>query len=213
MRYNGGMPIAARRVDGGSWIMTGRTRTRIREGMALEEFLKLPEQKPYLEYIDGRIEAKVSPQKKGGLILLRLLERLNRWAEPTCRGLALPRLRCTFAGRSIIPDVVFLLSEHIEIDDEGEPVDETLRTPDIHTEIISPELSVEKSRDKLAHSTAHGCPLGWMIHLETKTIDVFRPDQPVLRMAPDGVLEGEPVLPEFRLPVAEVFGWLKLRFD
>ena len=29
-------------------------------------------------------------------------------------------------------------------------------------------------------------------------------------MAPDGVLDGEPVLPGFRLPVAEVFGWLKL---
>src|SRR3982074_2886696 len=58
------------------------SRTRIREGMSLEEFLELPEDKPYLEYIDGRIEAKVSPQKKHSLLTVRFVERLNRWAEP-----------------------------------------------------------------------------------------------------------------------------------
>ncbi|MEA2631108.1 MAG: hypothetical protein QOE66_1327, partial [Chloroflexota bacterium] len=44
------------------------SRTRIREGMTLEEFLTLPEDRPYLEYIDGRIKAKVSPQKKHSLL-------------------------------------------------------------------------------------------------------------------------------------------------
>src|SRR3954470_3455027 len=100
------------------------SRTRIREGMTLEEFLELPEDKPYLEYIDGRIEAKVSPQFKHSLITLRLMEHLNRWAGAGRRGCAWPELRCTFAGRSIIPDIVFLLGEHIEIEASGEPVNE-----------------------------------------------------------------------------------------
>jgi Uma2 family endonuclease len=188
------------------------SRTRIRRGMTLEEFLELPEEKPYLEYIDGRIEAKVSPQKKHSLLTGQLVECLNRWAKPARLGHAFPELRCTFAGRSIIPDVVFLLKEHIEIDEEGEPLDPTPWPPDLHVEIISPDQSVQKARGKLIHSTAHGCPLGWMIHPNRKTIDVFRPGQPVERMAAEGVLEGEPVLPGFRLPVAEVFGWLKLKF-
>jgi Uma2 family endonuclease len=188
------------------------SRTRIREGttMTLEEFLKLPEDRPYLEFIDGRIEAKVSPQKKHSLFTLRFLERLNRWAEPARLGLAFPELRCTFAGRSIIPDVVFLLKEHIEIDEKGEPVNQTPWPPDIHIEIISPDQSVRKSRGKLIHSTANGCPLGWMIHPEKKTVDVFRPGQAEERMPAEGILEGEPVLPGFRLAVSEVFGWLKL---
>jgi Uma2 family endonuclease len=188
------------------------SRTRIREGMTLEEFLKLPEEKPYLEYFDGRIEAKVSPQSKHSLLTLEVSVRLNGWAKPRRLGLAWPELRCTFAGRSIIPDVVFLLKEHIEIDDEGEPVDRIWCPPDIHVEIISPDQTVKKSREKLAHSTAHGCPLGWLINPEKKkkTIDVFRPDHPPERMAPDGVLDGAPTLPGFCLPVAEVFSWLKL---
>jgi Uma2 family endonuclease len=187
------------------------SRTRIRETMTLEEFLKLPEDKPYLEYIDGRIEAKVSPQKEHSLLTLRLLERLNRWAEPARLGLALPELRCTFAGRSIIPDVVFLLKDHIEINERGRPANETPWPPDIHVEIISPEQSLKKARAKLTHSTSHGCSLGWLIHPVRETIDVYRPSQSAEeRVASDGVLEGEPVLPGFRLPVAEVFGWLKL---
>ena len=62
---------------------------------------------------------------------------------------------------------------------------------------------------KLIHATAHGCPLGWLIHPYQKTIDVYRPGRPPERLAPDAVLEGEPVLPGFRLPASEVFGWLK----
>jgi Uma2 family endonuclease len=186
------------------------SRTRIREGMTLEEFLKLPDDKPYLEYIDGRIEAKVAPQMKHSLITSRLTERLNRWAKSVRLGLALPELRCTFAGRSIIPDVAFLLREHIEIDDLGEYADDTPWPPDIHVDIVSPGQNMEKTHEKLRHSTSNGCLLGWLIDPEKKTIDVYRPGRPAERMAPDGVLEGEPVLPGFRLPVAEVFGWLKL---
>jgi Uma2 family endonuclease len=184
----------------------------VRKSLTLEEFLKLPEQKPVLEYIDGRVRAKAVPQKKHALITLRIGERLNRFAEPAGLGLALPELRCTFAGRSIVPDVAFLLAEHIVTDEQGEPVNETPIPPDIHVEIISPDQSVTSSHEKLVHSTSNGCPLGWLIHPERKTIDVYRPGRPPERLADDGVLDGDPVLPGFLLPVAEVFGWLVLRW-
>src|SRR4051812_48445575 len=186
------------------------SRTRIREGMTLEEFLELPEDKPYLEYIDGRIEVKVTPQKKHTEIEAELRNCFNAFAAPRKLGRAYVELRCTFAGRSIIPDVAFLLRGHIEIDEAGRPVDATPWPPDIHVEILSPDQGAKKSRDKLAHSTANGCPLGWLIDPDGETIDVIRPAHPTTRMAAGGILEGEPVLPGFRLPVAEVFGWLKL---
>jgi Uma2 family endonuclease len=187
------------------------SRTRTRQGITLEEFLELPNNR-YLEYIDGRVEAKVSPRAKHSLLTNRFVKRLDGWAEPANLGVAFPELRCTFAGRSIIPDVVFLLREHIALDTDGEPVNEVWCPPDIHIEIISPDQSVKKAARNLIFSTSNGCPLGWLINPEkkTKTIDVYRPGRPAERMPPDGVLEGEPVLPGFRLPVAEVLGWLKL---
>jgi Uma2 family endonuclease len=183
---------------------------RVRGGITLEEFLRRPniDEHPYLEYIDGRIEAKVSPQKKHSRITKYLTNRLDQFAQPAGLGESFPELRCTFAGRSIVPDVVFLLRDHIEVDEHGEVVNETFRPPDIHVEIVSPDQSVKKSRSKLEHSTGNGCPLGWLIHPERKWIEVYRPGQPPVRLAPDGALTGEPVLPGFRVAVAEVFGWL-----
>jgi Uma2 family endonuclease len=183
--------------------------TRVRTHPTLEEFLKLPEQKPVLEYIDGRIEAKAVPKLKHSMVTGRLEERINRFADLGGLGRAFPELRCTFAGRSIVPDVVFLCSGHIEVDEDGTLVDDVNRPPDIHVEIISPDQPVTKSHDKLVHATSHGCPLGWLIHPKNKTIDVYRPGQSSERLADDGVLDAEPVLPGFRLPVAEVFGWLR----
>jgi Uma2 family endonuclease len=186
------------------------SRTRIRQKMSLEEFLKLPEDKPSLEYIDGRIEAKVSPQKKHTEIEAELRNFFNAFASPRKLGRAYVELRCTFAGRSIVPDVVFLLKEHIEIDASGEPLDETPWPPDIHVEIISPDQGMKRCQAKLSHSTSNGCSLGWLIHPDRKTIDVYRPGCVAERLPVDGVLEGDPVLPGFRLPATEVFGWLIL---
>ena len=185
--------------------------SRVRRSMTLEEFLKLPEQKPGLEYIDGRVRAKVIPQLWHSLLTLRFVEELNDFAEPDGLGQAFPELRCTFAGWSIVPDVAYLRQEHIDVDDRGCYVDETLIPPDIYVEILSPEQSPRKSQEKLAHSTAHGCPLGWLIDPHRRVIDVYRAGLAPERLPGDGVLDGAPVLPGFQLTVSEVFGWLYLR--
>ena len=203
--------MAVRRsVDEGTLVMASRT--RIREGMTLEEFLELPEEKPVPRIHrrpdrgEGVTAEEAQPDRRRGSC--ERLNRLRRAGEP---GLAFPELRCTFAGRSIVPDVVFLLEEHIEIDDEGEPVDE-IAMPARHPR-----------RDHLAR------PACEEVAGEAGPFDVARlparlADRPRegddRRLPPragrpsgwpaDGVLEGEPVLPGFRLPVAEVFGWLKL---
>jgi Uma2 family endonuclease len=184
-------------------------RTTVREGMTLEEFLELPDDYR-LEYINGRIEGKVAPQKRHTEIQAEMRNCLNAFAAPRKLGRAYVELRCTFAGRSIIPGVVFLLKEHIEIDERGRPRDDTPWPPDLHVEVISPRQSLKKAREKLKHSTSNGCPLGWLIDPDPERIYNYRPGRRARRKPPDGVLEGKPVLPGFRLPVAEVFRWLEL---
>ncbi len=189
------------------------TSSRIRSGMTLEEFLRSPriDDKPYLEYIDGRVEVKVSPKALHSRLELRICDGLNLVAEPSKLGLAFPELRCTFSGRSIIPDVVFLLDEHILVDERGRYIDEIFIPPDIQVEIRSPKQSVEKPKEKLEHAVNNGCPLGWFLDPYQETIDVYRPGRAPERLAADGFLDGGPVLPGFRVAVAEVFGWLIYR--
>jgi Uma2 family endonuclease len=189
------------------------THSRTQSIQTLEEFLRWQRinEKPYLEFIDGRIEVKVSAQRKHSAIAGKLAQVIDRFAEPLKLGLAMPELRCSFAGRSIVPDIVFHLDANIQTDDEGVFVNEVFIPPDIHIETRSPDQSVKKTKDKLTHSVANGCPLGWYIDPERRTIDVYRPGVAAERLSPDGFLDGAPVLPGFRLAVAEVFGWLKYR--
>jgi Uma2 family endonuclease len=186
---------------------------RVGKRISLEEFLRLPEidEHPYLEYIDGRIEAKVAPQKKHSLLGKRLMMDIDAYSKPRNLGETFPELRCTFAGRSIIPDIVFLHEDHIETDDNGVVLNPTLRPPDLHIEIVSPDQSARKCRERIVFSRAHGCRLGWLIDPERLTVQVYRPGRRPQRLPDDGVLEGDPVLPGYRLPVAEQFEWLKVR--
>ncbi len=187
--------------------------SKTRSGMTLEEFLRWPEadEHPYKEFINGRIEMKVSPQKKHSVLTLDFCLALNQFAGPGRLGRAFPELRCTFAGRSIIPDVVFLLEANIPCDARGMLVNISILPPDIQIEIRSPGQSLKKTREKLEHAVANGCPLGWLIDPERETADVYRPGSGPERLLADGFLDATPVLPGFRLAVSEVFGWLIYR--
>jgi Uma2 family endonuclease len=186
---------------------------RIRSGMSLAEFLEWDriDEKPYLEYLEGRIEVKVSPRALHSVLEDEITNGLNQVALAGRLGRAFPELRCTYAVRSIVADVAFLLDDHIQVDQRGRFVDEIFVPPDIHVEIRSPRKSHKASRDKLAHSTAHGCPLGWYLDPYRETIEVFQPGLPPERLDANGYLEGAPVLPGFRVAVSEIFGWLIYR--
>lgn len=186
---------------------------RLDRALTLEAFLKRPEieEAPVQEFINGRIEYKAVPQKKHALVTKKIVSAFDAFAESRGIGESFPELRCTYLGRSIVPDVAFLLEAHIEYDEIGEPINQTLRPPDIHVEIVSPDQSLKICREKLAHSTSHGCALGLLIDPERKAIEVYRPGIEVEQLPPDGAILGDPVLPGFRLEVAEVFGWLQRR--
>src|SRR4051794_3815845 len=75
--------------------------SRVRTPSTLEQFVKLPEidEHPAREYIDGKVDVKVAAQKKHCMIQEQFLMSLDAFAEPRSLGMALPELRCAFAGR------------------------------------------------------------------------------------------------------------------
>jgi Uma2 family endonuclease len=178
--------------------------------LTLEEFLQQRgiDEHPYKEFIDGRIEAKALPRSSHSILQRRLLVRLDQFATATDLGEVFPELRCTFAGRSIIPDLTFLLRDHIPRDEQGRMVEKVCIPPDVQIEIVSPEDSVAKLRQKLIHGTSNGCSLGILIHPKSEWVEVYGPSGEPHRLGPDGSISGEPVLPGFQLAVKELFGWL-----
>ncbi len=79
------------------------------KSITLQEFLELPETKPASEYIDGKIIQKPMPQGEHSTIQGELIIALNGALKPEKIARAFPELRCTFGGRSIVPDLTVLI--------------------------------------------------------------------------------------------------------
>jgi Uma2 family endonuclease len=177
----------------------------------LEAFLARPDldRKPYLEFVDGHVEEKMSPQQDHSLLQVKLAAALIGFAEPSRLGLVFSELRCTFGGRSILPDVAVLAWDRLVFGPGGRLVNVPTGAPDLHVEVLSPDQSRRDVRDRLAHSISHGARLGWFLDPERESVEVFRPGAAPETLPADGVLAGEPVLPGFALPVAEIWSWLR----
>ncbi len=179
--------------------------------LTLDEFLSLRETEPASEFWDGQTRQKPMPMTKHSVIQGEMTERLNSMAKSKQprQGRALPELRCTFAGRSIVPDIAYVRRERLPIDPDGHLADRFESAPDLAVEIVSPEQSQFELVEKLSWCVQNGVQLGWLIDPDGEEIMVFRTND-IPRLLPrDGTLEGGDAIPGFRCSVAEVFGWLR----
>lgn len=179
--------------------------------ITLEEFLKLPETKPASEFVDGKIIQKPIPQGKHSTIQGELVTAINAVAKKQRVACAFPELRCTFGGRSIVPDVSISAWNRIPVDDNGEIANVFPISPDWTIEILSPEQSSTKVTGKILHCLKHGCQMGWIIDPEERSILVFPPgQQPEILQGWDEILPVPNLASDLKLTVAEIFNWLKL---
>jgi len=119
--------------------------------LTLEEFLKLPETEPATEYIDGQIIQKPMPQGKHSTIQGELVTAINTVVKPQRIARAFPELRCTFGGRSIVPDVAVFTWGRIPRDENGEIANVFQAAPDWVIEILSPDQSQTKVIKNILH--------------------------------------------------------------
>ena len=145
--------------------------------LTLDEFLKLPETKPASEFIDGQIIQKPMPQGKHSKLQGRLVAVINDIAEKPLIALALPELRCTFGGRSIVPDIAVFAWSRIPLDEQGDIANVFATHPDWTIEILSPEQSSNRVIGNILYCLQHGCQLGWLIDPSDRSILVFLPNQ------------------------------------
>ncbi|MBD2196133.1 MULTISPECIES: Uma2 family endonuclease [Calothrix] len=179
--------------------------------LTLEEFLKLPETKPASEYINGHIIQKPMPQGKHSRLRCQLFSTINALAETQKIALAFPELRCTFGGRSIVPDVAVFAWERIPVDANGDVTNVFETYPDWTIEILSPEQSQTKVTGNILHCLKYGTSLGWLIDPDEKSVIVYPPkQQPELLQAEQEILPVPDLVSNLQLTVGQLFAWLKL---
>ncbi|MBE9077448.1 Uma2 family endonuclease [Romeria aff. gracilis LEGE 07310] len=144
--------------------------------LTLEKFLQFPhvEESPAWEYVDGVALQKPMPKARHSILQKRLLAEIDSHSQAYT---ALPELRCTFGGRSVVPDVAVVAWNRIQVNEAGEPEDNFLEPPDWSIEILSPDQSANRVIDNLLHCIKYGCQLGWMIDPDDRSVLVFAPRQ------------------------------------
>jgi Uma2 family endonuclease len=184
-----------------------------RQTFSLEEFLAMPETKPASEYFDGEVTQKPMPKGKHSRLQSRLAREIDQFAEDRKIALALTELRCTIAGRSIVPDISVIRWENLPRDEDGEISDRFNRHPDWVIEILSPDQPMTLVMEKILFCLQNGTELGWLIDPQTKSMTVFQSGLPKVYLAANGDREPLPLLTgleEWNLSVNDIFAWLKV---
>ena len=182
----------------------------IKQKLTLGEFLELPETKPASEYVKGKIEHKPMPQGRHSILQRELSFALTVALKPERTAQAFPELRCTFGGRSIVPDVAVFRTERIPRDNDGQVANSFNLYPDWTIEILSPKQSQTKVIRNIIHCLDNGTKMGWLLDPEESLIFVYSGDKSVQLLEN---LEAALPVPEFaqavQLKVGEIFDWLK----
>lgn len=177
--------------------------------LTLSEFLKLPETKPASEYIGNQIIQKPMPQGEHSVIQGEMVTTINAVVKPQKIARAFPELRCTFGGRSIVPDVAVFTWDRIPRKENGGVANIFQAAPDWMIEILSPEQSATKVTKKILRCLSYEMQMGWLIDPDEQTIFVYQSRQQVEVF---DELEQQLPVPDFaselRLTVGNVFGWL-----
>ncbi|MFO7141344.1 hypothetical protein B9T16_06525 [Arthrospira sp. PCC 8006] len=176
--------------------------------LELEEFLKLPETKPASEFINGEITQKVMPQGEHSRLQGKLGGAINQVTETDKIAYAFPELRCTFDGRSIVPDISVFRWSRIPREPSGRIANRFTTYPDWCIEILSPEQNLTRVLSKLLLCSRNGTELGWLINPdEDGSVILVFPEQKI------ELYEGDTVLPvldglQLELTPNQIWGWL-----
>ncbi len=177
--------------------------------ITLEKFLKRPETTPASEYIDGAIRQKPMPKGRHSRLQGQLCATVNHVAEAQPMAYAFPELRCSFGGRSVVPDVAIFRWQRIPFTATAEVPDNFDLPPDWTIEILSSDQNPTQVIGNILHCLNHNCRLGWFVDPDDLSILAFLPHQQPLLLRDN---ESLPILPEIEriLTVDQVFGWLKM---
>ena len=178
--------------------------------ISLAEFLALPDTKPASEYINGEIVQKPMPQGQHSIIQLELGMEINQALRRKGIATAFSELRCTFGGRSIVPDLTVFEDTRIPSNEDGDIENVFNIPPDWTIEILSPDQNTTKVLKNINHCLSYGTQMGWLIDPKERSIFVMGIDRTFQIIdEPNTVLPVPDFAKEIQLSVEQLFSWIK----
>ena len=78
--------------------------------------------------------------------------------------------------------------------------------PDLAVEVVSPSDSAAAVQSKVEDWLGAGTRLVWVVYPDTRSVTVYRSLNEAEVLSEPDALDGAPVLPDFALPVSDLFG-------
>jgi Uma2 family endonuclease len=143
---------------------------------------------------------------------LELGRHVGNWNENVHLGLGLGAdgIVQLFADIARAPDFAFY--RHDQFPDGQMPEGQVpWMYPDLAVEILSPSNSKREMAKKRREYFAAGTRLVWEVDLAARTVVVYREPNAGVKLKSTDTLDGEEVLPGFKLPIAKWFKSLRLK--
>lgn len=169
--------------------------------------IELPEVKPALEWVNGRVLQKVSPQRRHALAQAVFASRLHAWACETGLGRVGTEwdYRIQPPGetrRPHVPDVAYLSYERVPYD-EPNAADIPSVAPDAVVEVISPGDAQRDIDEKVRVYIAAGSSVVFLVDTDDRTVTTCDANGRSMIASP-AVLRHD-ALPGFAMKLATLF--------
>jgi Uma2 family endonuclease len=175
--------------------------------LTAEEFELLPDDGKRYELIDGELREKAPTVNWHGEVESNLVIRLGGHAQ--AHGLG--RVSCgeilyivrRNPDRVRAADIAFIRQERVPPLEARQHIMEVI--PDLVVEILSKSDTIEEISDKIDDWLHAGVQMLWVVDPFRRTVTIYQPGRDPSLLGEHGTLEGDPVVPGFRCPVAEMF--------
>jgi Uma2 family endonuclease len=179
--------------------------SRIR--MTNAQYMAMPDDGKRYELHDGVLIEMPSPTMLHGWIVSMLLYALMNYVYGQKLGYVFGDNLDYILNEGIIyrPDVSFVAATRVPI-----LPDYLHEAPDIAVEVLSPSNTASEMNYKTNAYFQYGARLVWIVDPDRKIVTVYRPGQDgemiVRVLSSADTLTGGDVLPDFRLPLKDLFG-------
>lgn len=173
----------------------------------LSEYERLPKEDGHrIELVEGRLVREPRPNAEHSWLTTKLSALILGYAEKNRLGLTLaePGFLLSDDPPTVRgPDIAFIPRKNLPAG--GFPRGFWTVPPDLAVEVVSPSNTRAEIREKVLEYLAAGSRLVWVVDPRTRSVTVYRSRTDVRVLTRSDTLDGDDVLPGFRLLVADLF--------
>jgi Uma2 family endonuclease len=170
----------------------------------VEDVQELPDDDYRYALIRGELHRMPPPMPRHGRVVMVIGAHLYRFVSERRLGVVYDQSGFVIErgpDTLLAPDLSFVQRGRVPQDEDIYPE----LAPDLVVEVTSPSQSGPSIGEKLALYREAGVRMIWVVDPIRRTVRVYRLDGSELLVTEADELDGEDVLPGFRLPVAEIF--------